>query len=364
MDKKSNKKPRKSPVVSPYPLPARIAEKLELNWPISGGIAVQSNNLEVRRLLSLVTELAELTLLRIEEKTGKISVDLYGSGRSGFFDYNSSDLDISVRAEGPWHQLGPKEQLKFSKRFLEGFKKTVLEFCPPTDQTKIKLVLYARVPVFFFYDLWTGRPSGGFTEVNVIFGPEGGIHNSCLLHEYAKFDQCLYLVGQCVKKWAKSCEIVNCDENDFSCLPAYSWLLLVIFYFQAKQRTVPSLQYLALNNSSIGSQKQPMWGSETTLDTRFVTAESAKSLWTGPVSKNPNECLRGFYQFYDSEFKFASMTVDIRNPEKGLANKTMHDNGGRFLALLDPFEDRNLARGLSRKSWKRIKDAIAYAAAY
>jgi hypothetical protein len=59
-----------------------------------------------------------------------------------------------------------------------------------------------------------------------------------------------------------------------------------------------------------------------------------------------------------------TMTVDVRNPSRGMRERSYFDssNGGRLFSIADPFEDRNLVKGLTEKGWSKIKRAIGQAA--
>ncbi len=97
---------------------------------------------------------------------------------------------------------------------------------------------------------------------------------------------------------------------------------MVIFFFQTGLKTIPSLQKLHPSMMDIpsiqGKLRHSFWGVPGTCDS-----------------------------------------------SAGMRQRMFHDeltNGSKFLAILDPFEARNLCRGLSQGSWNRIRDALRRAA--
>jgi DNA polymerase sigma len=191
-----------------------------------------------------------------------------------------------------------------------------------------------------------------------------GFLNSSLLREYCLFDPLVLDLGLRVKAWAKSNELV-----DSQCLSSYGWVLLLLFFLIVRVKIVPNLQDCReLPKHRLheirGQRLATFWGSSHRFDTRYMSAEVAKSLCPSlaPQPAFSDPVFAAFVRFYAYEFSWSKQSIDIAFPDKALQTRYFDDadNGNKFIALLDPFEHdtRNLAKGVSPGGFQKIKDVF------
>ena len=324
---------------------------------------------QVQHLLDTLSWLGTITLSRLSElgtDSTLVTASVYGSCRSGFYDPKSSDVDVVIRCPGPWDSWNSEKQTAFSKKFLQKLESVIHGHFTPEKAEQVVVNKWARIPVLYLYDVLKGNGHGGFKEVNVVFGFDAGLFNSEFLHAYANLDQQMFHVGQAVKSWAKQFDLVSSEKNSFCCISSYAWVLMVIFYFQVR-KDLPCLQTVLSDQNElqglVGRIGDKFYGQDEVRDTRYVDPKG----WLKSIILNRetiDELLEGFFVFYSRVFDPETMTVDVRNPSRGMRERSYFDssNGGRLFSIADPFEDRNLVKGLTEKGWSKIKRAIGQAA--
>jgi DNA polymerase sigma len=209
----------------------------------------------------------------------------------------------------------------------------------------VEICPWGKVPVLKIFN------HRGIRELNVIFGHKLGLFNSHLIRWYANDDLTLYWVGMQVKRWAKENGLVNKPENHNSYISAYSWILMVIFFFQVCVRSTHSIQLASQRT------KVKVWGFGSSVEVESCNGVITDADCDAATASEGVRTLNEFFIFYGYTFNWQKMTVDIKNPENGLINRCFDSgtNGDEFLAIRDPYErDRNLGRGLNKKSFDHI----------
>jgi hypothetical protein len=274
----------------------------------------------------------------------------YGSLVNGFYIKESSDVDLCFYLKTDllpdrFKRQTPKQQKTMSKDFVERFGQAVRR----EWRCKAEVVPWGKVPLVKIFN-WEG-----FRELNIILGPRLGMYNSQLLFWYAKDDLTLYYVGMQVKAWAKRNGLVNKPENHHSYISAYAWILMVIFFFQVCVRSTHSIQMAA--------ERKPVacWGSDMLVEIESSDAILEDKGCDAATACDGEATLTEFFLFYAFDFDWSKMTVDIKDPERGIRERYFdtRENGDKFAAIRDPYErDRNLARGLNEDAFFRIIDCL------
>ena len=300
---------------------------------------------------SILLGLAGKVLMNILGKSfdpSCLRLDPFGSLVSGFYLSESSDVDVCIHftpGVTQVNKLSPKQQHKISEQFVMDFNRIAKrDLNCQTESCK-----WAKVPLVKMFN-W-----GGFRELNIILGSKVGIYNSNLLSWYARDDSTLYWVGMQVKTWAKQNGLVNKEENHYSFISAYTWILMVIFFFQVCVRSALSIQERSERT------RVNCWGSDAVVEVEDTRALVDDALTDASTAINAESVLCEFFTFYAYDFDWEKMTVDIKYPEKGLECRMFDtgQNGDRFAAIRDPYErKKNLARGMTEQAFTRIMSCL------
>jgi terminal uridylyltransferase len=178
---------------------------------------------------------------------------------------------------------------------------------PSCGLTVYQLIAGAKVPIVVLaYVSEVGRPPH---MVDVSVNNELPIYNTRLLRAYANFDERVRILVLCVKRWSKLVQISDAKQGNLS---SYSWTILSIYYLQVRSQMeggalLPSLQDLG---KRMGLPEQiyedPCTG--RMFDVRFAAEVAQKRSCVASAS----ELLRGFFIFYEREFRWGSEVASVR----------------------------------------------------
>ncbi|TMW57719.1 hypothetical protein Poli38472_014322 [Pythium oligandrum] len=225
----------------------------------------------------------------------------------------------------------------------------------------VKLVIaHARVPVIRF----THRASD--YECDLCFDNYLAAINTMLLRAYAEYDDRTRALGLVVKHWAKRRGV---SDASLGYLSSYSYILLVIYYLQARVGLLPNLQNPELLQQANVSPRYFNKVDISFCDDRHAarafhsTTAAAKNVQNLTVA----ELLEGFFAFYASEFDFAQYVVSVRSPESQ-QRKTKKTRWGLSkmkswrISIEDPLEiTRDLGCVLQASAQQRILKEFARA---
>ena len=289
------------------------------------------------------------------------SLVVFGSGKSGLYQGETSDVDFTVLLHN-MEAMSVEAQKAYSAKMV---KKIGYSLKGGKFGGNVEVLPWPRIPLIrIMNNIHLG-------EINIVVGHDMGLMNSTLLREYCLYDPSTSLVfylGMRVKQWAKQHQLV-----DSSCLSSYSWILLLLFFLIQRLKLIPNLQSFANVPAAHlqGQQKMRFWGSSHEFNTHFMSAQHAFAIQSSALAPRPacsavNCIMAEFFRFYSSQFDWSTQSIDIRDPATAWTTRHFNDNdnGNKFIALLDQFEGvtRNLAKGVSPAGFERIKDAFKQAA--
>jgi Cid1 family poly A polymerase len=314
---------------------------------------------------------------------GDNRVSIFGSGISGLYDIDKSDIDLTIE-----HTDGSMVRIDDAHAIAKQSIDKLGRYIRNNISKRILVLSNARIPLIRIYGYQ------GIKEINIIYGYNIGLLNSRLIKEYIKYDHCIYLICNQIKAILKKAEII-----DINCLSSYSVVLMVIFYMQYRLNIIPSLQQFAREHKgrkeartearmearkearSKGSKEEgivecgPVYGMSS-VDGRYMRYEAAREVYNNGnrvCMYYVRNLIQEFFNFYAYGFDYKTMTVDINQPfeqekYKDLFDRRVNssasdrDKGKQqqsvpvFMVILDPFEgmSRNLAKGMHQKSFNKM----------
>lgn len=166
----------------------------------------------------------------------------------------------------------------------------------------------ARIPVIRFRDLKNQ------VDFDLCLENKLAQRNTRLLRAYAGVDERLRILGIAVKYWAKARGVSDASAGYLS---SYSYILLVIYYFQVVVNTVPSLQdEQLLAELNISPEMHDGVNIAFCGDEEAAKHFHQTKCQRSTIASNPSasELLLGFFDFFANHFNFADHVVSIRKP--------------------------------------------------
>ncbi len=251
-------------------------------------------------------------------------VSPYGSSANGF-SMRGSDIDLALNFD-------ESVQIDDVSTVLTKLKKQLL-----SDGIHSARIIGHRLPILkvHYFNV----------ECDICVNNYFAVVNTLYLLTFSKLDKMLQEVVHMIKYWAKN---VGINESAQGTLSSYSYVLMIIFYFQNIGR-LPSLHKLlhhpSVNKADIANPN-PVLG----MDCRYVSnVATVKRIMNRNMIRDRvtgAELVIGFFMFY-AQFDFSKYSVCVKSGapiEKKTWSKDYH------ISIVDPFEhQRDLGSVIASK---------------
>ena len=185
---------------------------------------------------------------------------------------------------------------------------------------------------------------------------ESALRNTRLLSIYSHLDPRVICLGVLVKNWAEYHALCGTRHHKLS---GYALALMAVFYLQ-RIKAIPCLQ-----------SEYPDLFDGFSLEEHVVDIHNRVDIpqrIRERKSDNPDakmeELMKGFFSFY-AGFDFESDAISVKigrtvlREEMSVRSDYPRQWSGSFIAVEDPFKDRNVTSAVNcRATWTRILDTI------